>query len=102
MSPSTAELLFWYKRPVECSDYPDGKIRSDTCSFVTFPTRLESAAHSRADDCEIKKLTGWVVPPMSMGVLRFCEDAGSHLVLALRRGVFVGAEGEAGGTAGRS
>lgn len=33
----------------------------------------------------------WIVPPMSMGVVRFREDARGHLVLALGGPVFIGA-----------
>lgn len=46
--------------------------------------------------------TGWVVPPMSMRVLGLCEDVGSHLVFALRGGVLICAEAEAGLPARRS
>lgn len=40
--------------------------------------------------------TGWIVPPMSVRVVRLCEDVGSHLIFALRGGVLLCAEAEAG------
>lgn len=45
-------------------------------------------------------VTGRIVPPMSVGVVRFCKDAGGHLVLAGSR-VVVYAEGDAGVSAWR-
>lgn len=45
---------------------------------------------------------GWIVPPMSMGVLRFCKDAGGHLALALGGRIVICAEGEARVPAWRS
>lgn len=45
---------------------------------------------------------GWIVPPMSMGVLRFCKDAGGHLALALGGQIVICAEGEARVPAWRS
>lgn len=41
-------------------------------------------------------VTGWIVPPMGMGVIRFCKDAGGHLALSLGGRVFIRAEREAG------
>lgn len=38
---------------------------------------------------------------MSMGVVRFCKDAGGHLVLALGGCIVICAEGEAGVSAWR-
>lgn len=54
-----------------------------------------------SDPAEIIKtisdgFTGWIVPPMSMRVLRLCKDVGGHLVFALRGGVLLCAEAEAG------